>query len=58
MNVTRYTSTDCGIDKHPNGSILTVQDVLKILDWIEENDAPENMLYRISKIREQLECRK
>jgi hypothetical protein len=54
MKAQRYTSVSCGIKESDKGSLMTVQDVDKILDWIEENDAPENMLFRISQIREQL----
>lgn len=55
MQLIRHMSVSCGIAESKKGNLLTVQDVLKALDWIEENDAPENMLYRIDYIRRKLQ---
>ena len=49
---TRYSVGDCEMRPNPGGGWVQVSDILRLIDWLTDEDNAETMLIKLDYLRE------
>lgn len=52
ISLQRYTVGDCEMRESPNGNYIATTDLVRIIDWLTDEDDAPTMLTKLDYLRE------